>query len=412
MTDRSAVTWRGDTIEIVDQTLLPQRLVISQLRSLADAIEAIRSLRVRGAPAIGVCGAFALVLGLQLESGSAEQTDRGSLHARASALAEQITSTRPTAVNLPWAVGRVRDAALHGTTAAQVLALAEREALAVQRETSDACRRIGEFGREELQGAPRLLTHCNTGWLATNGRGTALAIVYAKHERGEPVDVLVSETRPLMQGARLTAWETARGRDTRDDHDRGGGGGGDGHTPRGRGRRRLRPSGTQRRHGQQGGHLCARCRGGREQRFRSTSQGRCRPSTRRSTSGTKSRSSSAIPTRYAGSPAWCSHRRLTHGTRRSTSRPSNLIAGFITEAGVLRPPFVDSIASALGSAERVTDVLKAVVYHAADRVQVDEVERPQPRPRRGRRPDVCLWHLRQRLDGLVHEPAGASCARS
>lgn len=352
MTDRSAVTWRGDTIEIVDQTLLPQRLVISQLRSVADAIEAIRSLRVRGAPAIGVCGAFALVLGLQLESGSAEQTDRGSLHARASALAEQITSARPTAVNLPRAVGRVRDAALHGTTAAQVLALAEREALAVQRETSDACRRIGEFGRDELQGAPRLLTHCNTGWLATNGRGTALAIVYAKHERGESVDVLVSETRPLMQGARLTAWE-------------------------------LHEAGIPVTLTTEAAAAAAMA----TRRVDAVVVGCDRVARNGDTAnkvGTYAHAvvaaANSLPFYVAG-PLSSFDRTIDSGdqieieerdpeeVRRLAGMviappvhawnpafditPWNLIAGFITEAGVLRPPFVDSIASALESAELV-----------------------------------------------------------
>ncbi len=176
---RPAVTWTGDAIEIIDQTLLPAEVRVLRLETPDDVIDAIKRLAVRGAPAIGVTGALGVVLA---------RGDR--------AAAERIASARPTAVNLRWAVARV--------LAAED---AEAEAVQVLEEDVEACRAIGEHGREELAGARRILTLCNTGRLATAGRGTALGVIYSKAEAGEPVEVFACETRPLLQGARLTAWE-------------------------------------------------------------------------------------------------------------------------------------------------------------------------------------------------------------
>src|SRR4051794_38088606 len=176
---RPAVAWTGDAIEIIDQTLLPAEERVITLRTVDDVVDAIQRLAVRGAPAIGVTGA----LGVLLTGG-----DR--------AAAERIAAARPTAVNLRWAVSRVlasRDR--------------EAEALAILKEDVAACRAIGEHGRVELADATRILTVCNAGRLATAGIGTALGVVYAKAEAGEPVEVFACETRPLLQGARLTAWE-------------------------------------------------------------------------------------------------------------------------------------------------------------------------------------------------------------
>jgi methylthioribose-1-phosphate isomerase len=179
---RAAVTWRGDAVEIVDQTRLPREDVVLRLETPEEVVEAIKRLAVRGAPAIGICGAFGVVL-----AAAAGRREEG---------AAMIRAARPTAVNLAWAVDRV-------LAAADV----EAEALAILEEDHEACRLIGEHGRAELAHARRLLTLCNTGWLATGGWGTALGVVYAKAAAGEPVEVLACETRPLLQGARLTAWE-------------------------------------------------------------------------------------------------------------------------------------------------------------------------------------------------------------
>jgi len=176
---RPAVAWTGDAIEIIDQTLLPAEERVLRLRTPDEVVDAIRRLAVRGAPAIGVTGALGVLLA------------RGDRDA-----AERIASARPTAVNLRWAVTRV---------------LAsddpEGEALRILEEDVEACRAIGENGREELADAGRILTVCNTGRLAAAGWGTALGVVYAKAEAGDPVEVFACETRPLLQGARLTAWE-------------------------------------------------------------------------------------------------------------------------------------------------------------------------------------------------------------
>lgn len=180
---RRAIEWCDDHLEVIDQTVLPDRVEIAKLATSADVVDAIQRLAVRGAPAIGVCGAFGVVIGLR-EGRPIEE------------LVRDIGQARPTAVNLRRAVERV-------AAAADPLD----EALRIQAEDRESCERIGAFGRAELTSASRILTHCNTGRLATAGIGTALGIVYAKAEAGERVEVLATETRPALQGSRLTAWE-------------------------------------------------------------------------------------------------------------------------------------------------------------------------------------------------------------
>ena len=205
---RSAVGWRDGRLEIVDQTLLPERLVVRQLTTVAEVVEALGRLAVRGAPAIGVAGAFGVVLGLA-EAGPPRPGPDGLAAARAELerAAATLEVARPTAVNLRWAVRRVAAAAAGAADAAELRRLALAEALAVLEEDRAACAKMAEAGRAELAARHRLLTHCNTGRLATAGLGTALGVVYAKAAASEPVQVLATETRPLLQGARLTAWE-------------------------------------------------------------------------------------------------------------------------------------------------------------------------------------------------------------
>jgi methylthioribose-1-phosphate isomerase len=215
---RSAVAWRDDRLEAIDQTLLPERVVLLELRTVAEVVDALRRLAIRGAPAIGVAAAFGVVLGLD-----ERRPATGEEAAALEEIAAELEAARPTAVNLAWAVGRVvaaaRDAG-EGRPDPAVLAFPEApadpaevrrraldEALRLLEEDRVACRRMAEFGRAELVGRRRLLTHCNTGRLATAGVGTALGVVYAIAESGAPVEVFASETRPLLQGARLTAWE-------------------------------------------------------------------------------------------------------------------------------------------------------------------------------------------------------------
>jgi methylthioribose-1-phosphate isomerase len=199
----STVAWVRDAIEIIDQTRLPVACEVLRLSTVDAAIDAIRRLAVRGAPAIGVCGALAIVLGLD----DARPDSRAGALAALDRLVTRVGSARPTAVNLSWAVRRVRDAAANEPTPAAIRERALGEALGILDEDREACRRIGEFGRAELASASRILTHCNAGRLATLGWGTALGVVYAKAAAGEPVQVFACEARPLLQGARLTAWE-------------------------------------------------------------------------------------------------------------------------------------------------------------------------------------------------------------
>jgi methylthioribose-1-phosphate isomerase len=205
---RSAVDWRDGGLELVDQSRLPARLVVLRPTTVAEVVDALSRLAVRGAPAIGVAGAFGVVLGLA-EAGPPRPGPEGLAAALADLrrAADTLEVARPTAVNLRWAVRRVVAAAAGAGDAAELRRLALEEAERILEEDRAACARIAEAGRAELASRHRLLTHCNTGRLATAGLGTALGVVYAKAAAGDPVRVLASETRPLLQGARLTAWE-------------------------------------------------------------------------------------------------------------------------------------------------------------------------------------------------------------
>jgi methylthioribose-1-phosphate isomerase len=205
------VRWseRGDAVVIVDQRRLPTEYVELELRTVDEVAEAIRTLAVRGAPAIGVAGALGLAAAMAPHvAGSAE-----AFRSRAAAAADRIAATRPTAVNLPWAMSRMRralDDARADAEAPALLSALRREANAILEEDRAMCRRIGEHGLPLVPDGARVLTHCNAGALATAGIGTALAPVYLAAEAGRRVHVWADETRPLLQGSRLTAWELAR----------------------------------------------------------------------------------------------------------------------------------------------------------------------------------------------------------
>lgn len=198
-----SVAWVEDHIEIIDQTKLPTELVVVEVRTVADVVDVIKRLAVRGAPAIGACGALGLVVALDEHDPVRVDEARSVLHDAASV----IGAARPTAVNLVWAIDRVVAVADMGTTVDEIRTLALAECAAIMAEDRESCGRIGEFGRLELRDATKIMTHCNTGRLATAGWGTALGVIYAKATAGEPVEVLSSESRPLLQGARLTTWE-------------------------------------------------------------------------------------------------------------------------------------------------------------------------------------------------------------
>lgn len=204
-----SVRWTEDGrgVRIIDQRFLPGELVERELRSLADVRDAIRTLAVRGAPAIGIAGAMGLVAVLSPN----ESSSREVLLAEGRRVAADIAATRPTAVNLAWALDRVlRTAASTDGSGAAVLAAMRREASAILTEDRAMCRRIGEHGLSLFRDGARVLTHCNAGALATGGIGTALAPIYLAKERGWTIEVFVDESRPLLQGSRLTAWELQR----------------------------------------------------------------------------------------------------------------------------------------------------------------------------------------------------------
>ncbi|MFQ5805155.1 MAG: S-methyl-5-thioribose-1-phosphate isomerase [Phycisphaerae bacterium] len=202
------IAWSGGadgTLQLLDQTLLPRCVEIRTCATAEDVWEAIRELCVRGAPAIGVAAAYGLCLGTR----AFRELGRDEFLAKIRAVSAYLESSRPTAVNLAWAVRRVGEAAERDVAASAGQAwdamLAEAHALAD--EDVKVCRRIGEVGAHLIPEGAGVLTHCNAGALATVAYGTALSLMYVAHEQGRKFRVFADETRPLLQGARLTALE-------------------------------------------------------------------------------------------------------------------------------------------------------------------------------------------------------------
>ncbi|MGH9381040.1 MAG: S-methyl-5-thioribose-1-phosphate isomerase [Thermoanaerobaculia bacterium] len=200
------IRWAGDHLELLDQTRLPAEEVWLACREPEDVAAAIRRLSVRGAPAIGVAAAFGLVLGVDTAPADAE------LDVHMAGIADLLAATRPTAVNLSWALEQGRRIVDEHATAgaAPLLQALLAWARRLHAEDIEANRRIGEHGARLFAAGDRVLTHCNTGALATAGYGTALGVIQAAWGAGRLASVWVDETRPLLQGARLTAWELSR----------------------------------------------------------------------------------------------------------------------------------------------------------------------------------------------------------
>ena len=205
-----AVRWApaGDAVRIIDQRKLPAEYVERDLRTIDEVREAIATLAVRGAPAIGVAAAIGLVTSVLPFAREGGELFR----ARLSAHAGILVASRPTAVNLAWAMARMlgRARALSAVSPPDLLDALRSEATAILEEDRAMCAAIGRHGLPFVPDGARVLTHCNAGALATAGIGTALAPVYAAHDAGRAVKVFVNETRPLLQGSRLTAWELGR----------------------------------------------------------------------------------------------------------------------------------------------------------------------------------------------------------
>ena len=196
--------WRDHSLHLLDQRALPSRVSTIVCRSVAEVAEGIRNLTVRGAPAIGVAAAYGMVLALGDAASAGGDAPSGLARA-----AEILKSARPTAVNLAWAIDRMlrvagESARLESRGLRDIL---EREAVAIHEEDAAMCRKIGEHGAALLADGMTVLTHCNAGALATAGIGTALGIVYTARDQGKSLHVFVDETRPVLQGARLTMWE-------------------------------------------------------------------------------------------------------------------------------------------------------------------------------------------------------------
>ena len=197
--------WEDDALLLLDQTLLPTEVVYISCRDVESVARAIEELKVRGAPAIGVAAAYGVVVGARtaLESAS------GDFRRQVEAAIERLASTRPTAVNLFWALEQMRQVIDENPSqddqaiCARLLAVAER----IFEEDRAICRQLGRHGATLLQDGYQVITHCNAGSLATADYGTALGVIYAAQEEGKRIAVFADETRPLLQGSRLTAWE-------------------------------------------------------------------------------------------------------------------------------------------------------------------------------------------------------------
>lgn len=201
--------WIGETaghLELIDQTLLPTEFVTIECRDVETTWEAIKMLRVRGAPAIGIAAAYGVTLGMQ----SVANGDETSFFQRFEEVTEYLAGSRPTAVNLFWALDRLKGKAdsLRGKASPQEIADALLdEARSIHEEDRKICRDIGRHGAELIADGQGVLTHCNAGGLATADYGTALAVFFSAFESGKKIHVYADETRPLLQGARLTTWE-------------------------------------------------------------------------------------------------------------------------------------------------------------------------------------------------------------
>ncbi len=209
MKDFRTIAWIGDIdgfVRLIDQTVLPAELKYRDCRTVEEVWEAIRMLRVRGAPAIGIAGAMGMVLGVQGFPGA----DRDRYCKRLREVTAYLRTSRPTAVNLSWALERMERCLERQTQQnppGQWTRLLLQEALAIEEEDRQMCRAIGRAGAGLICDGQGVLTHCNAGGLATAEYGTALAIIFTAAEQGRHFHVYTGETRPLLQGARLTAWE-------------------------------------------------------------------------------------------------------------------------------------------------------------------------------------------------------------
>lgn len=197
--------WADDHLRILDQTRLPEETIYLKCDTVSEVASAIKDLKVRGAPAIGIAAAFGMVVGLR----NKEFQSWKELEDELGKVISILAATRPTAVNLFWALERMRAVAEKNRREEpqRINQLLLEEAIAIHQEDKLMCERIGEFGATLLEDGDTVLTHCNAGALATGGIGTALGIIYTASWQGKRISVFSDETRPVLQGSRLTVWE-------------------------------------------------------------------------------------------------------------------------------------------------------------------------------------------------------------
>lgn len=199
------VEWKNGAVRLLDQSRLPGVVEFLDCRDYQTVSDAIRTLKVRGAPAIGVTAAMGVALGAQ----TIQTTDHVTFTQAVLKICDELAATRPTAVNLFWAIERMkrRLESLHGQPVSTIKQLLISESQAILEEDIRLCKTMGRHGATLIQDGQTVLTHCNAGSLATAGYGTALGVIRAAWEQGKKIKVIADETRPVLQGARLTAWE-------------------------------------------------------------------------------------------------------------------------------------------------------------------------------------------------------------
>jgi methylthioribose-1-phosphate isomerase len=204
------IAWENDEIVMIDQRKLPGQEVYLRCKTANEVARAIKTMVIRGAPAIGVAAAMGIALGMNRSK--AQGTRQFAVDFNK--LCDLMAATRPTAVNLFWAIDRMKkafgEAARAGKSVDEIKAVLVKDANAIHDEDVESCRQMGKFGAELVPSGARILTHCNAGALATAGYGTALGVIRAAAEQGKVTQVFADETRPFLQGARLTAWELVR----------------------------------------------------------------------------------------------------------------------------------------------------------------------------------------------------------
>ena len=202
------IEWRDNAVIMIDQTRLPGEEVYNTYEDFKSVAEAIKGMIIRGAPAIGVAAAMGIALGAREIIADTHE----SFFRQLENVCEVMARTRPTAVNLFWAIERMKRVAeaSRGKTLDQIREVLKKEAIRIEEEDLTICRNIGKWGATLIPQGATILTHCNAGGLATAGYGTALGVIRAAHEAGKDIKVFVDETRPWLQGARLTAWELVK----------------------------------------------------------------------------------------------------------------------------------------------------------------------------------------------------------